>query len=71
MEIVKTFECGGEGLRSPQQIGHRVIFGTAGGRVYEIDATTLDIEGLLQLPDAVTNAVAISPDESRIMCRPS
>jgi sugar lactone lactonase YvrE len=40
--------------------------GTAGGRVYEIDITSLEVAGLLQLPDAITNAVAISADESRI-----
>ncbi|WP_210202784.1 PQQ-binding-like beta-propeller repeat protein [Bradyrhizobium sp. SK17] len=66
MKVLKTIECGGRVYSSPQRIGNRVIFGTAGGRVYEIDITSLEVAGLLQLPDAITNAVAISADESRI-----
>jgi outer membrane protein assembly factor BamB/orotate phosphoribosyltransferase len=47
---------------SPREAGGRIIFGTAGGRVIEINAETLEIEGILQLPDAITNAVALTPD---------
>ena len=32
----------------------------------ELNAETLEVEGNLQLPDAVTNAIAISPNEERI-----
>jgi hypothetical protein len=40
--------------------------GTSGGKVIEIDRETLEIRGGLQVPDAVTNAIAASPDGERI-----
>jgi hypothetical protein len=43
-----------------------VLFGTSGGKVMEIDALTLETKGVLQLPDAVTNAVVASADGRHI-----
>ena len=47
-------------------LGDRVLFGTTGGKVFEIDAENLDVVGMFQLSDAVTNAVAVSPDGRRL-----
>jgi outer membrane protein assembly factor BamB/orotate phosphoribosyltransferase len=52
---------------SPRVVDGRVIVATNGGRVVEIDAATLEIRGMLQLPDAVTNAVVVSDDQRRII----
>ena len=51
---------------SPRLIDGRVIFGANNGRVTELDVETLDVKGQLQLPDAVTNAVALSDDGRRM-----
>ena len=40
----------------------RVAFGTNGGIYREIDPLTLETVGSLQLPDAITNAIAARPD---------
>jgi outer membrane protein assembly factor BamB len=66
MERIKTIETCARIYASPKAVGDRVIFGTTGGEIIEIDAETLDVKGTLQLPDAVTNAVAVSADGSRI-----
>ena len=66
MELIKKMDFRARVYSSPRVIGDRVIFGTNGGQVIELNAETLQVEGNLQLPDAVTNAVAISPDEDRI-----
>jgi outer membrane protein assembly factor BamB len=51
---------------SPRIVADRVVFGTTGGRVIEIDPETLQVAGILQLPDAVTNAVVATPDGTRM-----
>lgn len=66
MGLIKKLDMAARVYSSPRAIGNRVIFGTNGGRVIELDAETLEIEGVLQLPDAITNAIAISPNEDRI-----
>ena len=66
MELIKKIDFRARIYSSPRIIGDRVIFGTNGGRVIELNAETLEVEGNLQLPDAVTNAIAISPNEERI-----
>jgi orotate phosphoribosyltransferase len=66
MELIKKLDMGARIYSSPRAIGRRVVFGTTGGRIIELDAETLEIEGVLQLPDAVTNAVAASPDGDRM-----
>ncbi len=62
MELVKMIEAQARVYSSPRAIGNRIVFGTNGGRLIEIDADTLEIEGALQVPDAITNAVAVSDD---------
>jgi len=66
MELVKKIDLYARVYSSPRLIGNRVIVGTNGGRVVEIGVDTLDIEGVVQVPDAVTNAIAVSPDNRRI-----
>lgn len=66
MQLMKKINLKSRVYSSPRRIGDRVIVGTNGGRVVEIDIATLDVCGVLQLPDAVTNAVAVSPDGQRI-----
>lgn len=66
MELIKKLDMGGRVYASPQLIDGRVVFATCGGAVIEMDPQTLEITGRLQLPDAVTNAVAASDDGRRI-----
>ncbi|WP_244667475.1 PQQ-binding-like beta-propeller repeat protein [Xanthomonas sp. D-109] len=66
MQLIKKINLRSRVYASPKRIGNRVIVGSNGGRVVEIDIDTLETVGVLQLPDAVTNGVAISPDERRI-----
>jgi outer membrane protein assembly factor BamB len=66
MQLVKKIDCHARIYSSPVRIDDRVIFGTSGGRVLEMDIKTLEVKGELQLPDAVTNAVAVAEDGSRI-----
>lgn len=61
-ELIKRIPLGARIYASPREVEGRVIIATNGGRVIEIDAETLEIKGTLQMPDAVTNAVAISGD---------
>jgi outer membrane protein assembly factor BamB/adenine/guanine phosphoribosyltransferase-like PRPP-binding protein len=56
-------------LSSPKQIGNNVVFGTNGGVIIEMDMDTLEIAGRAQLPDAVTNAVAVSVDQKILYAR--
>jgi hypothetical protein len=51
---------------SPLLIGEIVISGDNGGVVREIDPVSLEIVGKLRLPDAVTNALAFTPDGTRV-----
>jgi len=64
MKLIKRLDAGARVYSSPRVIAGNVVFGTNGGRIYEIDAQDLAIRGTLQLPDAVTNAIATSPDGS-------
>ena len=66
MELIKKIELFGRVYCSPRLLGDRVLVGTTGGRLYEIGVESLEVEGLLQLPDAITNAVAATEDGSRI-----
>ncbi|SEB90464.1 hypothetical protein SAMN05519104_0356 [Rhizobiales bacterium GAS188] len=66
MKLVKKIDAGARVYSSPRAIGDRVIFGTNGGKILEIDANSLETKGVLQLPDAVTNAVVPSLDGTRI-----
>lgn len=66
MELVKKMDMGGRVYSSPKLIDGRVVFATTGGVVIEMDPHTLETIGRLQLPDAVTNAVAATEDGRRI-----
>lgn len=66
MELVRKLDVGARVYSSPCAIGNRVLFGTTGGKLLEIDAETLETMGVLQVPDAVTNAIVPSPDGRRI-----
>ena len=66
MRLIKKINLGARVYSSPRLLGERVIVGTSGGKVIEIDRETLEIRGGLQVPDAVTNAIAASPDGERI-----
>ena len=64
--LIKTIDAGARVYSSPVLVGDRVLFGTNGGKVFEIDADSLAVVGAFQLSDAVTNAVAASPDGRRL-----
>ena len=66
MSLIKKIPAGARVYSSPRLIDGKVILGTNGGLVLEIDPDTLEILGRLQLEDAVTNAIAATPDGKRI-----
>jgi outer membrane protein assembly factor BamB len=66
MTLVQRMDVGSRIYSSPIAIGDRVVFGCVGGKVIEVDALTLERKGVLQLPDSITNAVAVSADLRRI-----
>jgi orotate phosphoribosyltransferase len=66
LALVKKIPTGARVYSSPKFIDGRVVVGTNGGLVFEIDPDTLEIKGRLQLVDAVTNAVAATPDGKRV-----
>lgn len=65
-EIVRKLKMGARVYSSPRRIDDSVFFGTNGGKLIELDVHTLEIVGQIQLPDAVTNAVAATSDGRRI-----
>jgi outer membrane protein assembly factor BamB len=66
MSLIKKIEVGARVYSSPRVVAGRVIFGTSGGRVIEVDPQSLEIVGVTVVPDAVTNAIAVAADGSRI-----
>ncbi|MBB2158284.1 PQQ-binding-like beta-propeller repeat protein [Gluconacetobacter diazotrophicus] len=44
---------------SPRRLGGQIVVGTTGGVLYFIDEKSLDVIDQIQLPDAITNAIAI------------
>jgi outer membrane protein assembly factor BamB len=66
MEVAIKIDLHARVYCSPRLIAGRVIVATCGGTVMEFDPDTLEITGKLQLPDAVTNAIAASDDGRRI-----
>ncbi len=66
MKLLRKIEVGARVYSSPIALEDRVVFGTSGGKIIEIDARSLEFKGILQLSDAVTNAVAVSPDKRQI-----
>jgi outer membrane protein assembly factor BamB/orotate phosphoribosyltransferase len=66
LTLINKISAGARVYSSPRLIDRRVMVGTNGGLVLEIDPDTLEIMGRLQLEDAVTNAIAATPDGRRI-----
>jgi outer membrane protein assembly factor BamB len=66
LALIRKLDFGSRIYSSPVALGDRVVFGTSGGKVIELDVASLEIKGQLQLPDAVTNAVAVAPDGRRM-----
>ena len=66
MKLVEKIDMSARVYCSPRLIAGRVVVGTCGGTVLELDPDTLEIQGRLQLPDAVTNAVEATADGRRI-----
>jgi outer membrane protein assembly factor BamB len=66
MSLIKKIPAGARVYCSPRLVDGKVMVGTNGGQVMEIDPDTLEIGGRLQLEDAVTNAIAATPDGKRI-----
>jgi outer membrane protein assembly factor BamB/orotate phosphoribosyltransferase len=66
MEVTKKIELHARVYSSPRWVGGRVIVATCGGVVVELDPDTLETTGRLQLPDAITNAIAATVDGQRI-----
>lgn len=63
-ELIKRLDCHARIYSSPRLIDNHVVFGTCGGRVVELNPDTLQVEGQAQLPDAITNAVSASVDNT-------
>lgn len=67
LELEKKIEFSSRIFSSPRFVGpNNVIFGTCGGQVVELDATTLQVTGRVQTPDAITNALAVHPEGKAI-----
>jgi orotate phosphoribosyltransferase len=66
MKVARKIEMGSPVYASPRLVAGRVIVASCAGLVIELDPETLEIEGRLQLPDAVTNAVEATADARRI-----
>jgi outer membrane protein assembly factor BamB/orotate phosphoribosyltransferase len=66
MTLVKRINCGARVYSSPRLIDGKVAFGTTGGAYHEIDPLSLEITGVLQLADGITNAIAHAADARRI-----
>jgi outer membrane protein assembly factor BamB len=66
LTLIEKISMGARVYSSPKLIDGRVIVGTSGGLIMEIDPDTLKIEGRAQLDDAITNAVAATPDGRQI-----
>jgi outer membrane protein assembly factor BamB/orotate phosphoribosyltransferase len=69
---LNSFECiarlnlGGRVYASPRLVNGRVLVGTSGGILHIINPASLVIEEKIYLPDAITNAVAVNDDDTRI-----
>ena len=61
-EVLKKMDCRARVYSSPRLIDGHVVFGTGGGSIIELNPETLKVEGQAQLPDAITNAISVSPD---------
>jgi orotate phosphoribosyltransferase len=66
MTLVKKMDCSARVYSSPRLIAGKVAFGNTGGTYREVDPISLQVTGHLQLPDAITNAVAQTNGGQRI-----
>jgi orotate phosphoribosyltransferase len=66
MTLIESLDMRARVYSSPRSIDSAVLFGTSGGVVCEIDAATLQVRGRATVPDAIANAIAVTPDGSRI-----
>jgi outer membrane protein assembly factor BamB len=62
MELIETLAADSRIFASPRAIGTRVLFGRTSGKLIEINSDTLETKGVLQFPDAITNAIAATDD---------
>jgi outer membrane protein assembly factor BamB len=66
MQAVKRIDVKSRVFSSPRLIGNKIIFGTCGGLICEMDPGTLKIDSVWRVPDAVTNAIVASDDGGTI-----
>jgi outer membrane protein assembly factor BamB/orotate phosphoribosyltransferase len=66
MQRVRGIDVGARVFSSARPLGDRIVFGTTSGKVICLDPGTLTTRTLAQVPDAITNAVAVDPNERRI-----
>ncbi|HPD83398.1 MAG: PQQ-binding-like beta-propeller repeat protein [Alphaproteobacteria bacterium] len=61
-ELIKKMDCYARVYSSPKLIDGHIVFGTGGGNIIELHPETLKVEGMALLPDAITNAISVSPE---------
>lgn len=66
MQQVRGIDVGARVFSSARPLGDRIVFGTTSGKVICLDPVTLTTRTLAQVPDAITNAVAVDPNGRRI-----
>ncbi|WP_162914099.1 outer membrane protein assembly factor BamB family protein [Taklimakanibacter lacteus] len=66
MSLVKKMDCRARVYSSPRLVAGKVAFGNTGGTYRELDPISLQVTGYLQLPDAITNAIAETNGGQRI-----
>ncbi|NBV54470.1 MAG: quinonprotein alcohol dehydrogenase [Proteobacteria bacterium] len=68
LTVEKTIDCGARIFATPRFLApNSILIGTAGGRMMEINATTLQTMGEVMVPDAITNAVASANNDQLII----
>jgi outer membrane protein assembly factor BamB/orotate phosphoribosyltransferase len=58
--IVKSICTFAKNLASPRYIGGKIYCGSTSGALFEFEPKTLEITGLLQFPERITNAITYS-----------
>jgi hypothetical protein len=66
MQRVKRVDVRARVFSAPRLLGERIVFGTTAGKVFSLDRVTFTVRLLAQVPDAITNAVAVDPNRHRI-----
>jgi len=65
-KILRRLNLGARIYASPKLVNDSIFVGTNGGKLYEISSKTLEIVGVIILPDAITNAIEVSEDGKRL-----